>query len=99
MVSCTSTRPRSTGTSSATGTATWPRLLTELLTDRTRSRVTARYAATRRNRGTPVQRHDEVPDDTDRDAVRRTHNPKVAGSNPAPATNETRSSDERPRCS
>jgi len=46
-------------------------VVAETSKDRTGSRVTARYPATRRRRETPGQRHDAVPDDTGRDAVRR----------------------------
>ena len=40
-------------------------------------------------RETPAQQYWKVPDGTGWDADLAAHNPKVAGSNPAPATNET----------
>ena len=40
----------------------------------------------RPTRETPAQRHIPGPTGTGRDATRQTHNPEVAGSNPAPAT-------------
>jgi hypothetical protein len=39
-------------------------------------------------RETPAQRHNPSSGDTNRYGLEAPHNPKVAGSNPAPATNE-----------
>ena len=46
------------------------------------------YGLARRMRETPPQRYWKVRNGTPGEAENRSHNPKVAGSNPAPATNE-----------
>src|SRR5699024_1544795 len=60
-----------------------------LLTDRLPQGVIPGYKKVRRIREIPVQRHWTVRRTTGQQAGRRTHDPKVGGSNPPPATNVT----------
>ena len=47
------------------------------------------YGLARRLRESPAQRYEKARNGTREEPWNRAHNPKVAGSNPAPATNET----------
>ena len=64
-------------------------LLTDLLTDGASRGVIHRHRPSRRIRETPGGEHYWVPTRTNQHPPEATHNPKVAGSNPAPATKET----------
>ena len=66
------------------------RLLTDLLTDGPSEAVVHRHEPTRRSRETPAQRPFLAQIDTRRYGLERTHNPKVVGSNPTPATSKVR---------
>ena len=46
------------------------------------------YGLARRLRESPAQRYEKARNGTREEPWNRAHNPKVAGSNPAPATNE-----------
>jgi hypothetical protein len=63
-------------------------LLTDLLTDGPVRGVIERHSPTRRIGETLVTEHCPASTETCRHPRKGTHNPKVAGSNPAPATNE-----------
>src|SRR5205807_10528553 len=83
-------RPRSTRTWSVTATALWPNLLPDLLPDRSKRTRTRAHRSAPRSREGATQTHQPTPTGTDRQAPRAAHNPKVAGSNPTPATDQER---------
>ena len=84
--SSTSTRRPSTRTLSDTASAWWPSLLPDLLPDRPTQMLSTAHRPRRRLRESPGQRHRTARSGTGRQGDPLAHNPKVAGSNPAPAT-------------
>jgi hypothetical protein len=67
----------------------WPSLLPDLLPDRPGRAPTRGYGEAPRGPEGAAQRHKPTPGTMDLRVSRITHNPKVAGSNPAPATKKT----------
>ena len=61
----------------------------DFLMDGTAWSVIHRHGSARRNQKTPLQRHVLAQADTARYGPEATHNPKVVGSNPTPATNKS----------